>query len=747
MKTLPSYRGNPDLFWGEIKKLRFHLDNMDPKGERPFLRLRRVFPTGSIDVLRVNGKIDYITTTGGVVLPYIFLIYDINADHFVAIPLTISKNDYTLGDIILLSNGFTVYDNYYVDDNKRENCPAIIDNFVTVACENIFASPANKWDDWHYHSYTYTGQTAAEESDETWRPAPKLFSLSTLYNHFSITSYTALKNHPIITRYIEQFKRAYYPNNTVLDLPLLDDSFTFLPIISKGGTIYNFRLPNQGEAIYNPSALTFYGRNNYTLADEKIISFAEKLSAGNSSLVKLPSSDVILVQFFWPWIPYLNETGHFHILQYNRGDMGSSLLPEVSSFYKWKLLYFDSLGARKDVDAYEDTANFSEVTNTVSIIPEENKTRCLCNNPSYKYYDGYLCGTGEFKEDRETNIEPYQASGIKYTPIGAIGNKKTAYIKNEWNASGSGPKVESDLLDEVTGNLPFLYLALLQEWDTWPGIFGICLYQNKNHHEQTVKETASSSLAISQKLMFGDDEIDSGSSIMNYIMANDFSDIYDGSWKLEFDDCDLCSTAHIDYTSLTMITGTNQGITADGSGMSFRWELEGIGTISGSTGKSIIYYAPGSITDCDSDTATIKMYCSKIVNCQIIETLAESITINVLSNYNNYNVGTKCIVTDWGTCTSSYFPNNPYPYREVHLQTQIYGERYALTCLGVETLSGSIGSGGSCIGYEGNSCPEVTAICLGMLYTKLGCNAPWDQWYDNRSVAEKAGLCCPSQLT
>jgi hypothetical protein len=660
---------NPSAVIAQIKKLSFHAANMS-QYTGGMVRLRSVTPEGEVILTRVNG-IDHVLVkliAGGYLIA---LIASENIKWYTTFDPV--ADDYSLDDELSADppGDFEINDQYYLAeffDLNRENCPAIIQNgtqnYVTVAPDNEKLAPVDKWDDWHWHSYLYDGTPdTMQESEYIWRPPAKI-AMDIGSTHFSMVDYTAFRDHTIISRNIDQLKRGYFPYSQIVSFGSFD--------------LTSAQTPG------NPSALSFYGRNGYALdADGKIIIYLERINVAGVVQPVRPA-EIFPVQFFWPFIPYLDEIKHFNILYYIKGD-DIKLLPELDSLYSWQLSYFDNNKLPNNLSLFGDAATFSAVDFSTSTDTDEDPVRCLHAVAGYDTYDGYMCHTGTVHEVITATTAPYASSGVRYVPIGVSGNFKALYVKNTWTIAGTGPTSISTYHSVTVGNLPLVWLSIGQDWDTWPGAFGIYTFRNDNVTDRNSEETASNSISMTQELMFGTEVIDTGVSEMSYAMQYTTESHYVGSWELGFREG--CQNVSIFYTTTEMNAGESQTLHVNNSSDedTYTWIVEqnDNGDFSGSktaTGNSASYTATPNNDNC-TNSGTIILRC----NGDTVDTL----TITILSGQppvdatREYSYGTvinyPCQPSMWLNPETGY-------YEEIWLESCPQGYYVTGSCQEIATI-------------------------------------------------------------
>jgi hypothetical protein len=635
------------------------------------------------------------------------------------VSLVLGKDDYKIGKDILArpQNDYTISDEYYIAplyDFIRENCPSITKvggvQYVTVAPDNVELAPVDKWDDWHWHKYYFDGTPDGYEmSEELYRPPSKVTSDSGA-THFSMLSNTAFRDHEIVSRYIDQTKRQYAPAKMVTSAGAEDM-----------------------ESISN----SMYGRNPYTLDSKgNITSKLERVTLG-SVVTPVVTEGISAIQFFWPFIPYLDEIGHLNLLAFTRGS-DAKVTPDLESMVSWKLHYLDASDVDQNIELYSDSATFTGGVPTGESTNSNEPTTCLCAVAGVETFGGYICGTGTIIYTTDSSVS-YNSTGTKYVPIGTGGSLKTLHVKNNWVIAGTGPIANANTTYVTTGNLPVVFHLIGQYIDTWPGIFGICDYRNDNTTDETYTETASNSISITQELKFGDDVIATGLTTMQYSMSYAEERHYNGYWEIKLDGCSAGTcTGSIGYTTTQMSTSGTQTLTVVDavSGATYTWAItSGGGSLSTDTGTSTVYTAPATNANC-SNNPTISLSCEiAAVGCVAgsAATVIDTLEIAVNAYTAGSAIGRKCIITNIGYCALGY-GGLWYWYA-------LAGSAYALSCNGSESLSATTTKGSA-----GNAtCSTSQAYAEAQALSALGC-ATWDTWTDLRSAADKANGCCPAQL-
>jgi hypothetical protein len=597
----------------------------------------------------VSGKVEKVITE---IIFYRFGIDLIaSEDKRFYVSLVLGKDDYKIGEDILArpQNDYTISDEYYIAplyDFIRENCPSITKvggvQYVTVAPDNVELSPVDKWDDWHWHKYYFDGTPDGYEmSEELYRPPSKVTSDSGA-THFSMLSNTAFRDHEIVSRYIDQTKRQYAPAK----------------MVTVAGA-------ENMESINN----SMYGRNPYTLdAKGNITSKLERVTLG-SVVTPVVTEGVSAIQFFWPFIPYLDEIGHFNLLAFTRGS-DVKIEPNLESMVSWKLHYLDAFDVDQSIELYSDEATFSGGIPDGESVSTEEPTTCLCAVAGVETFDGLICGTGSIVGTSDSSVA-YSSSGTKYVPIGTGGSLKTLHVKNDWVIAGTGPVVSVNTTSVTTGNLPVVFHLIGQYIDTWPGIFGICDYRNDSTTDETYTETASNSISITQELKFGDDIIDTGITTMQYSMNYEEERTYTGYWEIKLDGCASSCTGIIGYTTTQMAVGDTQTLTVVDAvtGATYSWAITaGGGSLSAATGTSTVYTAPATNANCSSNP-TISLSCEiAAVGCAegtastVVDTLKIAVNANATTDYaygikSNYTCGAPYSNGDYWCITVSVYTN------------------------------------------------------------------------------------------
>ena len=205
--------------------------------------------------------------------------------------------------------------------------------------------------------------------------------------------------------------------------------------------------------------------------------------------------------------------------------------------------------------------------------------------------------------------------------------------------------------------------------------------------------------------------------------------------------CDCLDT--IEYTSLQMYVSQQQTLSASGaqSDECYSWQItSGGGSLSASTGKSVIYTAPSSNANCSSNP-TITLTCGGSVVDSI--TMAVNAVVGYgVGWYFTYSDTSVCPACSSGFCLT--IPGSP----PLYLWNPGRAERIALQCSGSTSTSGfstpfsglEVDCDTAFEGWKGKAMRELRS---GLFPVPP---AVWDSWYDNRSEVLKGQGCCPAQL-
>jgi hypothetical protein len=603
-KALRVYRGpdNPAPFRNMIEQLSFKCrlmaNTMTPNSIQ---KLSSAGPKGKVTVMRVGALatpfygMEYVFTEGGEKTLYIVLIAS-EAHQYSLKVVSLKANDYLFDDMIKDTpiGVHEIYDGYYTTATARgrEACPFILreaGSFVSVASGSGLAG--SKYDDWHYHYALYSGiPPELSASDEFFRPPGRTGKSAGGKTHYSMVDYTAIGVHFLLTRYIEQVKRNYFPHNTTIVFgdALPNEDFEVIKYDSGWG---NLILP--------ANVLAYYGKRPYTYNSEAHLftSYGESIIA--AAQVSMPS-DLDLIQFFWPFIPYMSEVGHFGLLGFSSYDAlygMASLSPVMGSLYTWNLQkYLVAGGSKESLVKLIDTCSF--------VNPEYARDYSSVSDVASD-----LCYTGTITETIRATYGDYISSGSKYIPIGTIGNQGVCYVKTDWSVQGSGPVEASDQLLSTTGNIPIqLYLSLGSDMDTFVQYLDAGAYQNQSTTAKTWSESARNQITLSQQLIFGDDIIATGSGDLNYSMTRTGSSNYAGSWSITVTEPppEIC-VGSLGYTTQQMTINTSQDLTVVDpvDGATYTWSVSGVGTLTHSEGTHTHYNAPASNPECVNGHVTL----------------------------------------------------------------------------------------------------------------------------------------------
>lgn len=550
---------------------------------------------------------------------------------------------------------------YY--DLLRENCLCITKlddkNLVTTAPDNVNLMPRDKWDDWHYHRTYYVGMPQGlSVSDDIFRPPGRDGASVGDKIHFSMVDFTAGYGHMITSRYVDQFKRNYFPYSNMVK----DDNGEYT------------------ELLLTAAMLRYYGKS----ANGESVEYLSQV---------LLSPNIDTVQFFWPFIPYMDEVGHFHLLNYGRNDSVyrmSVLNPALANLYVWNL--------------FSDSAVFT------------NGEYVRTYNYPISITDWYsYCGYGTETIDEVEGA--YSSSGIKHTPIAPIGKEKACYVKTSWQINGAGPVMNKVMNTVTDGNYPIHYLiggGSIGDGNIAPGT-----YKNESTTEGEWTEHASNEIHITQQLMFGDDVVATGSSTMTYSMTRNGSYAYAGfmeSILVGQPPCE-CGGESINYVTAQMSVGDSQSLSVSDAqtGCSYTWELSsGGGSLSTEVGPNTTYTAPSQNENC-VDNPTITLSCDG----GVIDYVTMAVT--------DPNIG-----VEW----AGFLPD--------HCERQrVLGSCHGQYAGNPFRCNGQLGSGTYCTGMQAECSVEEAQAIIDTLCEQslISC-----QELDQRTAEQLENGCCPQQL-
>lgn len=721
-RALRTYRGtDPTLVMPIINSLSYKCrllsESMPPESLQV---LSQKTPDGRVTVMRVGAMggvdygIEYVMVEGGEFANiYIVLIASLSDKH--SIIVKINKNDYNFQRMTSDAPGsFEIYDDYYVYpqyDQTRETCPSIIPgtiNYVSVAPANHYISVPSKYDDWHFHQMTYKGiPPECSESPEIFRPYGREWVMTpqkTHYWHGSMSPVTAVNNNLITSRYIDQQKRNYFPHNMKIDFnEAIPNSF--------------FAVIGTGNLVLPANVLAYYGKKPYTFNTISRLyeSYGEAIE-GVTQVELAGIGDKIAIQFFWPFIPYINEFGHLNLLDYDRVNrtLDGSVL---ATLYAWNLKYYSISGDLEQTPKLIDTASFNNSTYNREYAAPQTVV-------SYIYY------TGTITEDIVETTSGYNGTITKHIPVGTIGNKGVAYVKSEIITSGEGPVFTSNSVSTTTGNFPINRIANGQFVSQFPA----GNYRNDSSIVAEWQENARNDINITQQLKIGDDIIASGEGNLEYEMSRSGNSNYQGSWQVDITVPDEapatgdCWHSDLYYTVLHMAPGTSQNLSAHWhTAASIKWSVIGGGSFSSDTAQNTSYTAPirtGGVGmppgwDCSPDNVVIVLTIGGVV-CHTL-----SIAIDGAPGFGNDHAYHRKLQP--GTISRGL----AYCERVCQTTTLIYN------CSGVvvhtQIIETSLPNDPDCYGETnlGKSCGEPTPPVV---------------WVDLRTGAMLSGGCCPTAL-
>lgn len=722
---------NPAPLMGIINSLSFQLRNMaDDMAPGTIHRLVRKGADYEVTVTRVGamgGKtygMEFVTTRYGKSQLSIVLVASDSIKFSAAV--TLAPGAYAFPTLKPGAEGaITVYgadpDSIY-ETVSRETCPYIVPGLTNYA--SVAKTPGvSSWEEWHKIATTYIGlPTRCRESLEIFRPYGRTWTMApneVYYWHASMSPITDVADHLVIQRYINQAVKNYWPHNMLVTLGEGEIVKPLFKLITAG----NYKLPT------NP--LSYYGKRPYTATAGVYSSYGEHISG---TRVDPAQSDAFIIpsQFFWPWIPYMEEIGHFHLLlrggAYSYGEA-------ISPFYSWDIHHYTMAGEEVITPKFTDVSVFSNGAYTTTYAfpitepnnaggGEEAGTVDPCVSPPLSMNDlpasyppGNPCYLGSGIETIVNTTGPYSSTGTKYTPIGMIGNKGVCYVKTEWVTSGSGPVYSYTKTMATTGNLPVNWIYQIGDFpglmaEYWPA--GV--YKNQNVEAARWAEGASNDITLTQTLMFGDDVIDTGSSTMSYSLSRLGSSAYAGSWEIvlsKVEPVGCYAENSVTYTTDEMYMGDVQTITASTACPCTKiyWTAVG-GLLSAGTGKEVAFTA----TACEgAATVSAKCDCGREIGSVSIQMLGMNprvigyMTVNGAAYINHEANYGQC------RCATSISVYNCYDY--VLSTNMAYGPAVGCGALpyGFEKL------GQDCSGL-GCTMGSYTSYLTGVNAPKCGCN-------------------------
>lgn len=705
---------------GLVRHVKFCLDNMDHNGERAFLALRRKNTNGTVRILRTN-NVDYIWTwTGGREGLYIVFI-DALTKIYYAIKVGVKKDDYSFSGLIadFSDKKITISGSY---DEKREYCPYIYklgeDSYAEIGVINNMV--AGTWDEWHYKWYTFdcAPPSGSFNADiEIWRPPPQGFRYAFGYDldptWYSMSQFTAYSRYSKWSRVIDQAKRVYYPLTSTVKI---DD--VVLTVVQ------------------SIKVMNYYGKNNFTLdADGKTLTYGSSAKIDKIVTVDVPV-DMQPALYFWPWIPYLDDIGHFDIFTYaERTSFGMSegffITPELDSFKSWEVKYYNKDGSDYVVGNYPDSGTFSE-------MPWSGDTAEESDSPPCEGWGGtWECGLLEYNQTK-TSIAPYSSHGKRVIPIGVTG-LDILRMETEWTQSGN-INTMTNYHTVTEGNYPYIY-EMRPEYvygkTYYHDLFGPYVFKNVVDSTVDKTENYSNTMSLTQNLYIGNDVIFSGGGSLTYEAESTEHQKRDAEIYLKltpkYCECD----ATLNYTTLHMEDDEEQTLIYTTSCVfplespEYTWQLSGPGTLT-PNGTSAIYKAPNPI-GCvvpEDEVATVSILCKGETADSCAITLHHNNTDGGVA-YAIYSRGTiwGCRSIGWTGCQERVFISVRYVY-----------------CNGGSVASGTVRYYDSKVPCTcGGAWPEGIPLLGG--YYEYGRTPVYNDGlnvvFDRRSQAMKDAGCCP----
>ena len=700
---LNSWRG-PDRPNGKImdlvRHMKFSLNNMDPEGKLSFLALRRRNISGKEKILRVN-DIDNIWVWSDKQHRLYIVFIDAPTEIYYAIRVSVNKNAYVFSDLIadFSDKDISISGSY---DEKREYCPYIYQlgdkSFAEIGV--IHSDIASTWDEWHYKWYTFDCAPSSgsyNSNIEIWRPATQGFRKAFGYDldptWYSMSYFTAYSKYSKWSRVIDHAKRVYQPLTTTVELT--DAAYYQLPLISKSGNIYTFGQP--------VTVMNYYGKNAFTIdAKEDIVTYGASAKIDKAVDVECPV-DIQPALYFWPWIPYLDDIGHFDIFTYaERTTFGMSegffITPELDSFKSWEVKYYNLNGADQVVNAYADSGTFSDMPGTSNTVEDSE-------NPPCEGWGGtWQCGLLEYEHTVTTTTGPYTSHGSRVIPLGVTGLDMIR-METSWTQSGSMQSMTS-YKHNVSGNYPYTY-EMRPEYvygkEYYHDLFGPYVFKNVVDSTVDKTENYANTMSLSQDLYIGDDVIFSGGGALTYSATHTIHQKRDAEIFLELES--TCVDASISYTTDTLYNNESETLSVDGydANNTYTWKVLGDGSLSDTEGESVTYTAPGEIPECIKGD-WVELYCNDV----LVDTL--SLTLKSLFLSEGGGAGCQAFVQQAGGAQiGCSFIKGPGTYDEfasisdacqaVRVYTDGIWPRWTNYCCLIGTCYA--GDGGSCLTAKG----------------------------------------------
>lgn len=686
---LNSWRG-PDRPNGKImdlvRHMKFSLNNMDPEGKLSFLALRRRNISGKVKILRVN-DIDNIWVWSDKHRLYIVFI-DAPTEIYYAIRVSVNKNAYVFSDLIadFSDKDISISGSY---DEKREYCPYIYQlgdkSFAEIGV--IHSDIASTWDEWHYKWYTFDclpSSGSYNQDIEIWRPATQGFRKAFGYDldpiWYSMSYYTAYSRYSKWNRAIDQAKRVYQPLSSTVKL--------------EDGTIRKL--------VQVIETMNYYGKNNFTLdTNGKMLTYGASAKLDQVVTVECPV-DIQPALYFWPWIPYMDDIGHFDIFAYGEKvtygvSEGFFITPELDSFKAWEVRYYKPDGSTATIGNYPENGNFSD-------MPSSNNTVESNESPPCEGWGGsWQCGLWEYSQS-QTDTTEYESSGKRIIPIGVTG-LNLLRMETSWTQNGSMQSY-THYEHSVSGNYPYVY-EMRPEYvygkEYYHDLFGPYVFKNVVDSTVDKTENYANTMSLSQDLYIGDDVIFSGGGALTYSATHTTHQKRDAEIFLELED--TCVDASISYTTDTLYNNESETLSVDGydANNTYTWKVLGDGSLSDTEGESVTYTAPGEIPECIKGD-WVQLYCNDV----LVDTL--SLTLKSLFFSEGGGAGCQAFVQQTGGAQiGCSFIKGPGTYDEfasisdasqaVRVYTNGKWPRWTNYCCLIETCYA--GDGGSCLTAKG----------------------------------------------
>lgn len=524
MPTSLHFSGDRNLaarYWGEGKRLLFHLKQVLGIGNLPQGQLIRHYPDGTMIRVRqvfAQDFIEIVSPPRGRIRErerkemFVFLFF--NEGQFKVYKLEIGDKGYELTEEEGLEKfpfDHTWYSVPYSE--SRDVSPTVIaggenrKHYISTVLDPLATPALNAYDDYQFKAARL--DLSGWLSDSMTRESPAILP-ALMMIHVSISPYTRMGAGNLRIGSIVQPYRQTSPEYSLV--PLLD---------AERGIPVETEVQNSG-----PGA---FGKRGYTLHEKgHALSWKERVYAGGSTQPSVShnlgsGAEPWLGWFFFPWMPYLQEISAFPVLSYLPSAVETILYPVPVNPQVYTLQYIDEAGTQTVPGFLQDSASYgyNHGAGASATVPDYSTIwGVVPGGPGGAYIVGswfnhdFSSGPFDYTMTHTySQSKSGSASGRYHCPVGSIGNKKILNIQNDFSMSAAWTRSDVETYRKITQMVGHFY-------NLWSGIEHYWMnngdYQDVSFGTLSLNTMESRSFSVTQKLMAGDVEIESLLSTLNY---------------------------------------------------------------------------------------------------------------------------------------------------------------------------------------------------------------------------------------